>query len=68
MTWRNVLRARDGMEKLCRREERDVFSLNLMGILWEQEGMMKQAEQSFSRCALCVGLYVCAYMYVLVFE
>ena len=44
-----LLRARDCLQKCVERETEDVWVLNLLGLLYEQEGLLSQAEKTFSR-------------------
>jgi len=44
-----LLRARDCLQKCVERETEDVWVLNLLGLLYEQEGLLSQAEKMLSR-------------------
>ncbi|XP_019852271.1 PREDICTED: tetratricopeptide repeat protein 37-like isoform X2 [Amphimedon queenslandica] len=44
----SLVQARDGILKYVRRYPKDSLALNLLGLLYEHEGMMKQAKESIS--------------------
>ena len=44
-----MLQARDCLQKRALREKDDACALNYLGLLHEQEGLLKEAEKAFSR-------------------
>lgn len=46
---RGVVQARDGLQKLSCRETADACTLNLLGLLCEQEGVLTEALRAFTR-------------------
>ena len=44
-----MLQARDCLQKFTLREKGDACALNCLGLLYEQEGLIKEAEKAFSR-------------------
>lgn len=44
---RGMLQARDCLQKYVEREPEDSWALNLLGLLYEQEGLLTQAERAF---------------------
>ena len=44
---RGMLQARDCLQKYVEREPGDGWALNLLGLLYEQEGLLVQAEKAF---------------------
>ena len=44
---RGMLQARDCLQKLVEREPDDGWALNLLGLLYEQEGLLALAEKAF---------------------
>jgi hypothetical protein len=46
---RGVVQARDNLQKLVCREMADACSLNFLGLLWEQEGLLTEAQGAFTR-------------------
>ena len=46
---RGMLQARDCLQKLVERERGDGWALNLLGLLYEQEGLLAQAERAFHK-------------------
>lgn len=49
---RGMLQARDCLQKYVEREPEDSWALNLLGLLYEQEGLLTQAERAFYRWKL----------------
>ena len=45
----NLLQARDCLQKRALREKDDPCSLNYLGLLYEREGLLKEAEKTLSR-------------------
>ena len=46
---RGMLQARDCLQKYVEREPGDGWALNLLGLLYEQEGLLVQAERAFCK-------------------
>jgi len=46
-----VLQARDCLQKYVGRQRGDACALNFLGLLFEQEGLLKPAEKTFARLA-----------------
>ena len=44
-----LLQARDSLQKYVERDVDDACALNLLGLLYEQEGLPSQAEKALSR-------------------
>lgn len=47
---RGVLQARDNLQKSACREMVDACTLNLLGLLYEHEGILTEAHRMFERC------------------
>ena len=47
-----MVQARDGIEKYILRHPNDPCGLNLLGILYEQEGLIKLAKQTIEKACL----------------
>lgn len=46
---RGLLQARDNLQKSASREMVDVCTLNLLGLLYEHEGILTEAQRMFER-------------------
>lgn len=47
---KGVLQARDSLQKRAARGSVDPCSLNLLGLLYEHEGLLAEAQKVFVRC------------------
>ncbi len=47
--YRAVLLARDNLQKLVVRDLADACGLNYLGLLYEQEGLLREASKAFKR-------------------
>ena len=61
ITQRGVLQARDGLDKCVRSRHKDPCAYNYLGLLYEQEGLLKSALMAFIRymCIACIAWYLC---------
>ena len=46
---RALLQARDCLQMYTEREKRDICAYNFLGLLYEQEGLLTQAENTFNK-------------------